>query len=157
MAADEIGVRLEIVSGIPTWELQPGFRHQRIAFQIADSLSKNKSKGNCGWIPALDVGIKFPDGSVKRPDIAVFCREPDEQDGLVLLVPEAVIEVISPGYEAKDLEIGPTFYLSQGVRDVVVHDPRTRDTFHFRGDSKEKFKSPMTVDLHCGCSVRIPG
>jgi hypothetical protein len=30
----------------------------------------------------------------------------------VTLVPEVVIEVISPGYEKKDTEIGAPFYLS---------------------------------------------
>ena len=34
-------------------------------------------------------------------------NEPDEQDDAITLLPEAVIEVVSKGYEAKDLEIGP--------------------------------------------------
>ena len=59
--------------------------------------------------------MQFSDGSLKRPDISIFCREPDEQDDAVTLVPEAVIEVVSKGYEAKDLQIAPDFYLSRGV------------------------------------------
>lgn len=62
---------------------------------------------------------------MKRPDISLFCREPDEQDEAIRLVPEAVIEVVSAGYEAKDLEIGPRFYLTQGVKDIIVFDPHT--------------------------------
>jgi hypothetical protein len=42
---------------------------------------------------------------------------------MITLVPEAVIEVISKGCEAKDLEIGPPFCLSQGAKDVVMFDP----------------------------------
>jgi hypothetical protein len=49
----------------------------------------------------------YPDGSLKRPDISIFCHEPEEQDDAISLVPEAMIEVVSRGYEAKDLEIGP--------------------------------------------------
>ncbi len=82
--------------------------------------------GDCGCVHALDVYIQFPNG-LKRPDISIFCREPGEaeQDSFLTMVPEAVVEVVSQGYEAKDLEIGPPFYLSQGVKDVIVFDPRT--------------------------------
>ena len=61
-----------------------------------------------------DVYVSFPDGSLKRPDIAIFCREPDEEDEAIKLVPEAVIEIVGKGYEAKDLELAPQFYLSPG-------------------------------------------
>ena len=49
----------------------------------------------------------------------------------VTTVPEAVIEIISRGYEKKDLELGPPFYLAQGVRDIFVFDPYTEMTRHF--------------------------
>ena len=61
-----------------------------------------------------NVLYRFADGSLKRPDISILCREPDEseQDNTITLIPEAVIEIISEGYEAKDLEISPNFYLA---------------------------------------------
>lgn len=95
------------------------------------------------------------DGSLKRPDIAIFCREPDEQDEAITLVPEAVVEVISRGYEAKDLEIGPRFYLSQGVKDVVVFDPHTLLVLHIRADGAEQLVSPVELRLRCGFGVRV--
>jgi len=155
MAADEIGIRLEIVAGVPYWEMQPGYRHQQVARRIADSLSRGKSNHDCACVSALDVGIRFHDGSVKRPDVSIFCREPDEQDGLVTLIPEAVVEVVSPGYEAKDFEIGPSFYLSQGVRDVVVHDPRSGRTVHFRSSQTNEIILPAQIEFLCGCAVEI--
>jgi len=60
--------------------------------------------------------------------------EPDEEDGVMLLMPEAVVEVVSCGFEAKDLEIGPPFYLSQGVRDMVIFDPATLLVLHMPCD-----------------------
>ena len=53
----------------------------------------------------------------------VLCREPDEEDDAVTLIPEAVIEVVSRGSEMKDLELNPPFYLSRGIKDVVVANP----------------------------------
>ena len=62
-----------------------------------------------------DVSIHFPDGSFKRPDISIFCREPDEEDEAITLVPTAVVEVISVDYEVKDTTIGPQFYLAPSL------------------------------------------
>ena len=150
--ADEAGVRLEIVGGLPLWELSPFQRHQKAVDRIrATILRRADGPVDCGCIHLSDVYISFPDGSLKRPDVAIFCREPDEEDEAITLGPEAVIEVVSTGYEAKDLEIGPRFYLSQGVKDVVVFDPHTLLVLHVRRDGVTRQISPVTLDLECGC------
>jgi Uma2 family endonuclease len=101
------------------------------------------------------VYVRFPDGSYKRPDIAVFCREPEELDEAITLLPEAVVEVVSRGYEAKDLEIGPRFYLSQGVKDVVVFDPYTLLVLHLRRDGAFRHVSPVELELKAGCLLTV--
>jgi Uma2 family endonuclease len=106
-------------------------------------------------VHASDVYVQFPDGSLKRPDIAIFCREPDEQEDAITLVPEAVIEVVSRGYEAKDLEIGPPFYLAQGVKDVIIFDPTSLLVLHARRNATLRFTSPHAMVLECGCSVTV--
>src|SRR5690242_20744904 len=115
LRADELGIRLEVVGGLPIWEPYPGYKHQKAIDRIRASIGAASSSGlsaqPCGCIHTSDVYISFPDGSLKRPDIAIFCQEPPETEEAVTLVPEAVIEVVSKGYEAKDLEIGPRFYL----------------------------------------------
>ena len=63
--------------------------------------------------------------------------------------------MISRGYEAKDLEIGPRFYLSQGVKDVVVFDPDTLLVLHVRRDGVTRQISPVVLGLACGCVVRV--
>src|SRR3954471_16749496 len=136
LRADELGLRLEIVGGIPIWEPSPLYKHQKAVDRIRSSIRKSPagSQNPCDCVHAADVYIQFPDGSLKRPDISIFCREPDELDDAIRLVPQAVIEVVSKGYEAKDLEIGPSFYLSQGVKDVIVFDPTTLLVLHVRAE-----------------------
>lgn len=104
----------------------------------------------------MDVYVQFPSG-LKRPDISIFCQEPsdEEQDSALTQIPEAVIEVVSKGYEAKDLEIGPPFYLSQGVKDVVVFDPYTLLVLHVRREKVQRMMSPVTLQLECGCVVEV--
>jgi len=151
--ADQAGVRLEIVGGLPLWEATPALKHQEMVDRIRASIQKGASapETDCGCLHFADVYIGFPDGSLKRPDISIFCRRPDEDEEAITLIPEAVIEVISKGYEAKDLEIGPRFYLLQGVKDVVVFDPYTLLVLHVRRDRVTRQVSPVAIEMECGC------
>jgi Uma2 family endonuclease len=154
LKANEIGIKLEVTAGITSWETMPVLLHQKTIDRIRASI-KRSEKTECECVHYADVYIRFPDGSLKRPDISVFCHEPEEQDKAVTLIPEAVIEIISEGYEAKDLEINPSFYLSQGIKDVIVHDPQTGFVFHARKDGRKRFTSPQMFKLECGCEVAV--
>ena len=154
MQADISGVRLEIVGGLPIWEASPMLKHQRAVDRIRDSITSQAEDG-CDCVHVADVYVSFPDGSLKRPDISIFCSEPEEEDSPITMIPEATIEIISKGYETKDLEIGPRFYLSQGVKDVVVFDPYTLLVLHVRRDQALRLVSPVTIDLLCGCRCTV--
>ena len=156
LQANELGVRLEIVGGLPIWEAHPIYKHHKAIDRIRTTIQPIALNDEvCAGVHASDVYVSFPDGSLKRPDIAIFCREPDEEDEASTLVPEAVIEIISKGYEAKDLEIGPRFYLSQGVKDVVVFDPYTLLVLHVRRDGVTRQVSPVEIVLECGCKCTV--
>jgi hypothetical protein len=72
------------------------------------------------------------------------------------LVPEAVIEVVNRGFDAKDLEIGPPpFYLTQGVKDVVVFDPATLLVLHLQRMGVRRCTSPVDFTLLCGYTCRV--
>lgn len=154
--AEELGIRLEIVRGLPIWEAAPVWKHQRAVDRIRATIEPVKASGpDCTCVHAADIYVQFPDGSLKRPDVSVFCREPEEEEDAVTLVPEAVIEVVSKGYEAKDLEIAPSFYLSQGVKDVIVFDPTSLLVLHARRDGTVRAVSPQRIDLECGCTCEV--
>jgi Uma2 family endonuclease len=156
LTADELGIRLEVVNGLAIWEAQPLYKHQKAVERIAQSIRKGSEDSACQCVHALDVYVQFPNG-LKRPDIAIFCREPteEEQESALTLIPEAVIEVVSKGYEAKDLEIAPPFYLSQGVKDIVVFDPSTLLVLRVRHGHAERLIAPVDIHLLCGCIVTV--
>lgn len=154
LRAEELGIRLEMVGGLPIWEPQPVWKHQKAVDRIRATIAPVIGT-SCSCVHAADVYVQFPDGSLKRPDISIFCREPDEDEEAITLVPEAVIEVVSKGYEAKDLEIGPRFYLAQGVKDVIVFDPYTLVVLHVRRDRAERSVAPKDFVLECGCVCRV--
>lgn len=154
--ADQAGVRLEIVGGVPMWEAFPAVKHQEAVDRIRATLKvSDAAQTGCGCFHYADIYIQFPDGSLKRPDISIFCRRPDEEEHAVTLVPEAVIEIISKGYEAKDIAFAPYFYLAQGVKDVVIFDPYTLLVLHARRDGRKHLMSPVTIPFECGCQGQI--
>jgi Uma2 family endonuclease len=154
LKAEELGIRLEVVSGLPIWEAHPVWKHQKAIDRIRTTITPKSAEGGA-CVDAGAVYVQFPDGSLKRPDVAIFCREPDETEDAISLVPEAVIEVVSKGYEAKDLEIGPPFYLAQGVKDVIVFDRTSLLVLHARRDKTVRLTSPQTLRLECGCEVTV--
>lgn len=153
----EGAVKPEITRGVPTWEASHGMFHQRTIDRIRASIELLAAdEGEYECIHVSDVLIRFKDGSLKRPDIAIFCTEPPEPDEALEIVPQAVIEVISPGYEYKDLELNPQFYLGQGVNDVIIVDPRAGMVLHHRATGTTRYDVPVTLELECGCRCTIP-
>lgn len=154
-------VRLEYVRGRLKAEASPSSRHQRTVDRIRDRLSQAPSTAGaaCGCHSLADTLIRFPDldHSLKRPDISIFCDEPPDSDEALDIMPQAVIEILSLGYEDKDLgEDGAPFYLGCGVLDVIVVDPRSQQVRHYQaGQPIRELTAPIAIDLQCGCRVRI--
>src|SRR4051794_4764324 len=100
--------KLEITGGTRTWRLLPSPRHQKLVDRIRATIAPipGASTG-CECHHLADVQLKFPDGSFKRPDIAIFCVEPPDIDESWEQVPEAVIEIVSLDYEEKNLSTNP--------------------------------------------------
>lgn len=155
-AADHSHVKLEMTAGMPTWEAMPGWRHQRISRSVADSVRRAAiSDNDCGCHSVLDVVVRFPEGSFRSPDVAIFCELPPDKDGALDVIPLAVVEIVSEGYEKKD-EIGLPFYLEQGIADVVLYDPRTREVVHATPQGQTIHVAPVDLAFACGCAVTIP-
>src|SRR5690348_9721951 len=74
-------VKLEITGGTRTWRLLPSPRHQKMIDRIRATIAPIPGFATgCGCFHLADVQLKFPDGSFKRPDIAIFCVEPPDID-----------------------------------------------------------------------------
>lgn len=153
---EDLGLRLELTDSGITWEAFPSLGHQKTVFRIQTSLSTGqKMTKPCDCFQAADVDIALPDGTIKRPDVSIWCREPQEQEGFVHAVPEAVVEIVSPGYEDKDLVHGPPIYLRNGVKDIIVFDRAKGEVHHWTPDGHRILSSPTVFELACGCRVTV--
>ncbi len=145
-------IKLERTAGVPTWEALPSSRHQMVVDQIRATLTAiTGGTAPCGCHHLADVAIRFPDGSLKRPDIAIFCTPPPMQDDALTLLPVAVIEIISLGYEYKDESLNPPFYLGHPLQDVVVVDPHAQRVTHDTHTGVHTQPTPARLTLTCGC------
>lgn len=100
--------------------------------------------------------IRFRDGSIRRPDISIFCERPARTREATTLIPTAVVEVVSPSSVIKDLQISPPFYLAQGVKDVFVYDAEAQTVQHIRVDGRRILTVPAEALTESGCLIRFP-
>jgi Uma2 family endonuclease len=153
--AEDLGLGFELTEQGIVWEAMPGKRHQVLSFTIASSIHSGGAGDRCDCFQARDVYIRFSRRVVKRPDISVFCREPQEEEDFIHSIPEAVIEITSPDSEGKDLVSGPPIYLANGVKDVLVLQRSQNLVHHWTLAGSRVLSSPTTVTLQCGCVVTL--
>lgn len=151
--------RLEYVRGRLKVEASPASRHQKILKRIEASIVPTPGHdAGYGCYSLQDVLIRFhdPGESLKRPDLAVFCAEPPDVDEALDMMPSAVIEVLSLGYEEKDLgDDGASFYRAYGVLDIIVVDPRQGTARHYHTGGISVLAAPAQIALACGCQLMI--
>lgn len=157
-AAHDIGLNIEIAGGLPIYELAPSMVHQEDLFEIAKTVRKGSRaiESECGCHVRFDALIRFPDGSYRRPDLSIFCTRPPRLRTAATQVPTAVVEALSPSSIVKDTELSPSWYLSQGVRDVFVYDPEGLTVDHIRASGRERHEVPVEFETETGCLVGFP-
>ncbi|HZL35343.1 MAG TPA: Uma2 family endonuclease [Tepidisphaeraceae bacterium] len=152
------GVDYELVDG-KLVERNMGYESSVIAVRIILLLGVFIKERDLGHLATTDAGFRcFKDdpGRVRKPDISFVCkgRLPGERDpkGYCLLVPDLVVEVISPNDRADEVEEKIREYLSAGVPLIWIVHPNTR-TVHIHRPST----SPLGVITRLGESDAITG
>lgn len=71
-----------------------------------------------------DVFVELPGGHYLAPDIAWWsgARRPEVREGALDVVPDLVVEVLSPATRANDLGVKRDHYLAAGVRELWLAD-----------------------------------
>ena len=135
LGEDPPGVRLELVDG-EILVSPAGMRHSEVAINIGGLIWEFLQKNPVGKVYASDVGIAFPNGNVRSPDVTYVSRaklpggESPERFGEV--IPDLAVEVLSPSDSLKELGRKIGEFLENGVPIVWLVDPARQTVTIYR-------------------------
>jgi len=138
--------RYELINGVVCMSPSPSFRHQRITTEIASQLRNFLRRNPVGQV-AVEVDVRFSDVLVYRPDViflnaekAARCQE------RVMLVPDVVVEVVSPDSVQVDHVTKKTDYERFGVGEYWIIHPERKSLLFFRLESGEFVEAQVTAE-----------
>ena len=126
------GVRGELIRGVLCETMPTGELHGKIVTRLVGALFSFVEPRGLGTLFASDSGVwleRDPD-TVREPDIAFTSVEKLPLDawntGYAEMVPDLVVEIVSPSDSRREVHDKAHMWLSHGVRLVWVVHPETR-------------------------------
>ena len=126
------GVKGELIRGVLYETVSVGKVHARIAIQFGGELNRYVRQHRLGQVGGTDGGVlirRNPD-TVREPDIYFVSAErlplDDESDGYLEVVPELVVEIVSPSDSPGEVREKTQLWLDHGVQMALEVYPRTR-------------------------------
>ncbi len=141
--------RFELDRGVLVPMSPSGFSHGRVAANAQFALESHVRRGGHGRVLAAATGFKLardPD-ILRAPDVAFIRtpRLPPEGEGYAELAPDLVVEVVSPGDTAHEMDVKVAEYLAAGVTSVWVLYPRTRTVMIHRADGVRRLHAADAI------------
>ncbi|MEA2721178.1 MAG: hypothetical protein QOJ39_3042 [Candidatus Eremiobacteraeota bacterium] len=114
---------------------------------------------DCGLAIGPSGGVRLPDGSLFAPDVTYISRErwaqADHERTFAHAVPDAAFEILSKSDRVRTTMKKIAAYLRNGVRLVVLIDPKRRNVYVGReGDAEPRELGDVE---HVDCSPVMPG
>lgn len=138
----------ELVHGKIVSINQPGMLHGIVCSNIGFELQKWARENSAGYVATNDTGVLTEtDPDTVRGADCLFVRAdrlPSESvpDGLLKVVPDLCVEVLSPSDRWPDVLTKVSEYLSVGVAEVWVVNPRNQTVQVYRPD-----EPPRTLEV----------
>ena len=134
------GVRGELIRGVLHETMSSGVEHGQIVMELGRHLGNFIAPQRLGRLIGSDVGVRLerdPD-TVREPDIGFISAERmpfgERVRGYSEVVPELVVEIVSPSDDAEEVAEKARMWLSFGVRLVWVVHPDSRTVDVHRAD-----------------------
>lgn len=137
--------RYELIDGVVFMSPSPTPLHQLLLQEIAVQLTLASREPGGGFTTFLDTDVRFAPALVYCPDVSVY--RPGRLKGTpaqLTIVPDLVVEVLSPGNRPLDLVTKRGDYEQFGVGEYWVLDPDTGDVRCWRRRAGRYEESPVT-------------
>jgi Uma2 family endonuclease len=159
------GKGYELVNG-ELKEIEVSAESSFIAGEICTLLKNHCKARQPGWVFPEGTGFRcFPDdvGRVRKPDtcyIALprYAVDRFRSEGFVTVVPDLIVEVVSPNDIAREVEEKRLEWLDAGVREVWIVYPESRSVYVHRaggGYALLRAADPITTPLLPEFSVTV--
>ena len=140
--------QMELIGGkIFKMSPAPAPAHQKISLVIAGIFYRELKKNKCQAFPApFDVRLPLKNKTrdneittVVQPDFCVVCDESKIDARGCLGAPDLIVEILSPGNSAKDVNLKYDVYEKAGVREYWIIHPADETIAVFVLDKKGRF------------------
>lgn len=138
------GFRYELIGGVVVMSPSPTPRHQKVLLEILFQLESHVRKNRVGEVFA-ETDVRFDDSLVYRPDL-IYVRSEKVRRPLerIDVVPDLVVEVVSPGSEADDLRTKREAYERFGVGEYWIIEPN-KQSFRFLQLTEGRYRETTTA------------
>ena len=154
------GVRGELIRGVLHETVGTGLEHGAIAINFGSIIRNFVRPARLGWVIGSDVGIwldRNPD-TVRKPDLAFISAEKLPLDvrlrGYSEVVPDLVVEIISPNDRPVVVNDKAQMWLRYGVQLALLVDPETRTVVALSADGPPQ---TLTEDDTLNLDAALPG
>ena len=143
--------RYEFLYGCVVAEPPAGWPHGKLDMSIGYHLTSHVEERGLGLVFGSSQGFALPSGDTVAPDSAVILRgtweaaPPPVPGRFLTVVPDLVVEVLSPSTGRRDLQIKRDIYERNGVREYWLLDPRRREITVLVRRPDGRFGSARTV------------
>ena len=139
----------ELVDGEVVHMSPAGWRHGNVVMRLAGRMEPFARQHRLGELFDGQTGFRLPNGGLRCPDISFvraerLLKEPPK--GFLYVVPDLVVEIVSPTDRAAYVSRKVAEYLSLGVRLLWVIDPETRSAVVYRPGQEPHRPSNDTLD-----------
>ena len=155
LAAQDDGHRYELINGVVCMSPSPSRPHQKVIGEIYRQLANFLVRRPIGEA-IVKVDVRFAEDLVYRPDVVFVSAEKAAHCGArITVVPDLVVEVISPDSRRYDHETKKGDYERCGVREYWLVDPEKREFVFYRLEDGRYVRVSASGDTFA--SQIIPG
>lgn len=143
--------RLELLNGRIVMNPPAGWPAGEVGASVVAALSAHVRPRGLGRVFGGDQGFELPSGDTVSSDAAFISTErwdastPPEEGAFLRIVPELVVEVLSPSTAAYDRGEKKLIYERNGVQEYWIIDPRARRAWQFVRTG-ERFEEPRVLE-----------
>jgi Uma2 family endonuclease len=150
LAGSELG-RFEFLYGCVVAEPPAGWPHGRLDLTLGHRLMSHVEAAGLGLVFGSSQGFALPSGDTVAPDAALVLREtweaapPPIPGRFLTVVPDLVVEVLSPSTRRRDLRTKRDIYECNGVREYWLVDAPQRSITVIARDADDRLGAERTV------------